>query len=134
MDKTFTNFIRTNPILKIKDQKFSNEVIFEEVLKDADLKNINLLNFDFEHTDLYDCDFWICSFQNCNFHRDLSLWRKCNFYDCTFENCKLSECEWSRVDFYSSCSVNSKIWAQSFNSSSVDIAISGSGLKLSQEP
>lgn len=44
MDKTFTNFIRTNAILKIKDQKFSNEVIFKEVLKDGDLININLLN------------------------------------------------------------------------------------------
>ena len=39
-----------------------------------------------------------------------------------------------RADFYSSCSVNSKIWAQSFNSCSSAIAISGSGLKLSQEP
>ena len=57
MDKTFTNFIKTNAILKIKDQEFLNEVIFEEVLKDADLININLLNFDFEDTDLHYCDF-----------------------------------------------------------------------------
>ena len=27
MDETFTNFIRTNPVLKIKDQNFSNEEI-----------------------------------------------------------------------------------------------------------
>lgn len=93
MDKTFTNFIRTNAILKIKDQKFSNKVIFEEVLKAADLINSYFLNFDFEHTDLYYCDFWTCGFKNCNFHRDLSLWRKCNFYDSTFENCKMSEYE-----------------------------------------
>lgn len=72
MDKTFTNFIRTNPILKIKDQKFSNEVIFEEVLTDSDLGQITLLN--------------------CDFHKGLSLWRKCHFYDCTFENCQLSDC------------------------------------------
>jgi hypothetical protein len=29
MDQTFTNFIQTNAILKIQDQNFSNEVIFE---------------------------------------------------------------------------------------------------------
>lgn len=57
MTQTLTNFIRTNPILNLKDQKFSNEVIFEEVLKDANLRNIKLVNFDFEHTDLYYCDF-----------------------------------------------------------------------------
>jgi len=31
MEKTFTNFIQTNTVLKIKDQNFSNEIIFEEV-------------------------------------------------------------------------------------------------------
>jgi len=52
MNKTFTDFIKTNAILKLEDQEFSNEIIFEEVLKDVDLININLLNFDFQDPDL----------------------------------------------------------------------------------
>ena len=99
MNQTLNNFIQTNSILKITDQKFSSELIFEEVLQDSDLNRITLVNCDFQNTDLYYCDFI-----NCNFNQ--GLWRKCNFYDCTFENCKLFKCEWSRVDFYSSQFMN----------------------------
>ena len=63
MIQTFNNFIRTNAILKIKDQNFSNEVIFEEVLQDGDFTNLNLLNCDFQHTNLYYCDFWDFTFK-----------------------------------------------------------------------
>jgi len=45
MDKTFTYFIKTNAILKIKSQEFSNEVIFKEVLKDADLIKSKFIKF-----------------------------------------------------------------------------------------
>ena len=58
MNQTLNNFIQTNAILKIEDQDFSNEVIFEEVLKDGDFTNLNLLNCDFQYTELYYCDFW----------------------------------------------------------------------------
>jgi len=58
MDKTFTDFIRTNSILKLEDKQFSNEVLFNEILKDTDLININLLNFDFNNIDLYYCHFF----------------------------------------------------------------------------
>ena len=47
MSQTLNNLIQTNPVLRIDDQYFSNEVIFEEVLTDSDLGQITLLNCDF---------------------------------------------------------------------------------------
>jgi len=53
MNQTVNNLINTNRTLRIDDQDFSNEVIFEEVLTDSEFGQINLLYCDFQDTDFY---------------------------------------------------------------------------------
>ena len=53
MNQTVNNLINTNRTLRIADQDFSNEVIFEEVLTDSEFGQINLLYRDFQDTDFY---------------------------------------------------------------------------------
>lgn len=108
MNQTLNEILETNSLLRINNKKFSNEVIFEQVFKDGDLNGIDVFNCNFDKTDFNYCDFYSCNFKNCNFNGGLglSLWRKCNFYDCNFENCKLSNYDWSRVDFNSTLFIN----------------------------
>jgi uncharacterized protein YjbI with pentapeptide repeats len=100
MQKTLKNILiahQTDSSLKIRSQKFFNEIIFEEALSGAILDRVNLSNYQFETVDLVTNSFFHCTFENCRFE-DIAFY-KSEFWGCTLQNCEIIECEATKVEF-----------------------------------
>ena len=72
--------------LKISNQTFLDEIIFDRKLHFTTLSNANFSNCDFENLEFTDC-----RFANTIFH-------KCEFWDCTFQNCQITICDLTKAN------------------------------------
>lgn len=100
MKETLQNILiadENNYGLKIRNQNFSNEIIFEKTIFIAIIDRVNFSNCQFKTLDLLSNSFLDCTFKKCKFN-DV-IFYKSEFCNCIFENCQIIHSEAIKADF-----------------------------------
>jgi len=91
--------------LKIANEGFSTENIFEEVIQNSFFQKVNFTNCSFEECDLLNVNFDSCLFQNCTFNN--TIIPRVEFTDCRFKNFQFIECHFnSKTQFFRTLFMN----------------------------
>ena len=109
MKKTLKNIIQkddNNYGLKIRNQNFSNEIIFEKEIFTGIIDRVNFSNCQFNKVDLLSNSFLNSTFKRCKFE-DV-IFYKSEFCDCIFENFQIIHSEGIKTDFQETIFKNSK--------------------------
>ena len=100
MKETLQNILisdENNYGFKIRNQNFSNEIIFEKEIFTGTIDRVNFSDCQFKKLDLLNTAFLDSTFKRCKFE-DI-IFYKSEFCDCIFENCQIIHSDAIKTDF-----------------------------------
>ena len=84
-------------ILKINEQNFSGESIFDKNLNSSSFTKLSLDNCTFHKINFGGSSFWKCEFKECTFTH--TRFKKTEFESCIFKNCTIIDSNLDKIDF-----------------------------------